>query len=204
MRPGKVGVPPTGSQDSPQQCARSYSQLRRRRERGAGTRKEARIGRNDTAQIACSAPSRPSRRAPRLHPSFCSRSPKAITQAAEAGRRQRAVLPCSGVLLQRPGEMRGKRQDWPRTGSGRCALDAGAQSEAEPVGGGLRRLPRAKKLLSGGVASLGVGGASSVLALRWSRVRCGALCSGSLLARLPTFLPSPLHRVPKPQDLASR
>lgn len=100
--------------------------------------------------------------------------------------------------------MRGKRQDCPYAGSGRCALAAGAQSEAEPVGGGLRRLPRAKKLLSGGVASQGVGGASSALALRWSRVRCGARCSGSLLAGLPTFLPSPLRREPKHRDLASR
>lgn len=114
------------------------------------------------------------------------------------------MLPCSGVLLQRPGEMRGKRQDCPHTGSGRCALDAGAQSEAEPVGGGLRRLPRAKKLLSGGVASQGVGGASSALALHWSRVLCGVRCSGSFLARLPAFLPSLLHRVPKSRDLGSR
>lgn len=76
--------------------------------------------------------------------------------------------------------MRGKRQDRPHNGSGRSSLAARAQSEAEPVGGGLRRLPRAKKLRAGGVASPGVGGAPSLFAERWGRVWSTVLAAGEV------------------------
>lgn len=151
-------MPPAGSLGPAlPQCAATYSRRRRVRGRGCGGRAD-RTG--DTAAD----------RLPSAGRKGCTQA-AAASAAAAPGRRHGATRPCSGVALQKPGEMRGKRRHRPHQASGRCALAAGAQSEAEPVGGWLRCLPRAKKLLRGGVASPAAGGAPSGLARRRSRVR---------------------------------
>lgn len=133
----------------------------------------------------------------------------AASAAAAAGRRD-------GATLQRLGVRRGERQDRPpqtHTDNRRSSLAAAAQSEAQPVGARLRRLPRAKKLGAGGVASPAVGGAPSGQAERGSqragprlRPRGRWTWSPRLLAGAAAGNPLPprLHSAPKPRDVASR
>lgn len=154
-------------------------------------RKGARIGRGDAAQIACSRALSSGRRAPRLQP----RLPQLLQpqhQGRPAGRCSGAETRGDAALLRGATAEAGgdawEAQDRPHTGSGSSSLAAGAQSQAQPVGDRLRCLPRAKKLLAGGVASPGVGGAPR-LAERggrapWPRAgRCAPL--GRWNPRLP-------------------
>lgn len=158
-------------------------------------RKGARIGRSDAVPMVRSAERKGCSLGCRsfYSRSFCSRSTKAVTQAAAAGRRHGATRACSGVLLQRLGVMRGKRQDRPDTGSGRCSLAARAQSEASQLEADYGACQGLKSSV------LGVWPhrewAGLLVCSQSAGAACGAPCS--LLEKWnPWFLTGPTARIP--------